>query len=61
MSARQEIQKATARQQVLRDKMYKTGLGYIWLDRHGRDIRAISQTIKLDADIQGRQVDRKCE
>lgn len=43
----------------LRDKMYKTGLWYIWLDRHGRDITAISQTIKLDADIQGRQVERK--
>ena len=39
--------------------MYKTGLWYILLNRHGRDIRAIRKAIKLDADKQGRQVDRK--
>jgi hypothetical protein len=44
----------------LRAEMYKIGLRYIWLDRQGRDMRAIYQTIKLHAMIfKGRQVYRK--
>jgi hypothetical protein len=43
----------------LSDKLYKIGLGYIWLDRHGRNLKNICQIIKTRCNDIHRQSNRE--
>ena len=44
-----------------RDELYKTSLGYIWLDRKARDLKGLCQIIKTAIKDSQRQISKKHE